>query len=99
VKATWDGSLAPTSFKIALDTHTVDLDAYELARLVVLRVDGGADIAPASSEDATGGHHREATLTFDTDQPGGSFSEIELVVRDIGGKAERILRWESKAAE
>ena len=97
VMATWDGSLSPAKFELALNTHSVDLDGYDLSRLVVLRVNGGSEVAPVSTDQPKGGHHRSATLTFDwpvarASQAGAS--TVELVVRGVGGKAERVLRWE-----
>src|SRR5512138_726621 len=40
IKATWNGVSTRPVFDIALNTHAVDLDGFDLAQLAVLRVDG-----------------------------------------------------------
>src|SRR5262245_56133956 len=57
IKATWNGLSAGPVFDIALDTHVVDLDSFDLAQLAVLRVDG-REIPPAGWNAPKGGHHR-----------------------------------------
>lgn len=99
VKATWaEASTAPV-FLVVMDTHAVDLDGYDLARLAVLRVDGGPDLLPIRWDAPAGGHHREGTLTFPAEQSGkpvigARTRTIELVIRDIAGVPERVLTWE-----
>ena len=86
------------TFKVLMDTHSVDLDGYDLSRLAALRVDGGKDVAPSAWNAPKGGHHREGTLTFPALDgggpaiPGGAKSVV-LVIRDIAGVAERSFTW------
>lgn len=99
VKATWAEASTGPVFLVVMDTHAVDLDGYDLARLAVLRVDGGPDLVPVSWDAPVGGHHREGTLTFPAEQDGkpviGTRTRtIELVIRDIAGVPERVLIWE-----
>ncbi len=51
-------------FQIVLDTHSVNLDAYELKTIVVLRDDIGKSYGPTAVENKGGGHHRETFVAF-----------------------------------
>ncbi|MBI4186366.1 MAG: hypothetical protein HY530_02525 [Chloroflexi bacterium] len=87
-----DDSLA---FAVAMNTHSVDLDSYDLGKLAVLRDGTGQDYRPISWKSAPGGHHREGTLAFPLPE---SFSQgkpeyVDIVIRDVGAK-ERVFRWE-----
>jgi hypothetical protein len=98
VKATWQGLSAGPVFAVALDTHAVNLDGYDLKQLAMLRIDGGREVRPASWDAPEGGHHRQGTLTFPPTAAGrpliGSDTRtIELVIRDVAGVPERIFRW------
>lgn len=104
VKATWviPGSPEASSaqldrnlaFKVTLDTHSGDLTKYNVTKLSILRDDKGKEITGAdwkgTSEDS---HHREGILSFPKGAEQGS-KYVELVVRDLGGIKERVLRWE-----
>lgn len=96
--ATWNGDRSSPAFSITLDTHTVDLDGYDLSRLAALRVDG-SEVAPMSWDAPKGGHHREGRLVFPATTADGrplidaSTTEIVLVVRGIAGVEERVLTW------
>ena len=89
---------AALTFKVALDTHSVDLDGYDLARLASLRVDGGTEFAPMLWSASKGGHHREGTLAFparigDAPTIPADARSVSLVIRDIAGVAERSFTW------
>ena len=87
------------TFKVALDTHSVELDGYDLRQLATLRVDQGPALQPSGWDAPAGGHHREGTLTFSATMPDGqpvisdTARTIELIVRDIGGVPERVVQW------
>ncbi|MFP5343977.1 MAG: hypothetical protein ACLGIJ_13820 [Candidatus Limnocylindria bacterium] len=95
VVATWPGPDAGADFDITLDTHSVDLDALDLAE-AILRNDRGETLKARPWAAPNGGHHREGALTFDGDAPpfldGARW--IELVLTGIGDLPERTLRWE-----
>lgn len=95
VVATWAGPDAGTDFDITLDTHSVDLDALDLAD-AILRNDRGETLTARPWAAPIGGHHREGALTFEGDAPpfldGAEW--IELVLTGIGDLPERTLRWE-----
>lgn len=84
---------------ITLDTHSGDLSGYDFVKNALLRNDRGQQLAPIRwVPTAEGPHHRGGGLVFPkTVQSGQSFEAdakaLELVVRNLGGVAERILRW------
>jgi hypothetical protein len=93
--ATWAGPAAGAVFDVKLDTHSVDLDALDLADAVV-RNSLGETLAARLWDAPKGGHHREGVLTF-----GGDTAEflsgarwIELIITGVGGVPERVLRWD-----
>jgi hypothetical protein len=101
VKATWAGPAAGLVFTIVMDTHAVDLDGYDLAQLAALRVDGGPDLAPVRWDAPAGGHHREGTLAFPTEQGGkpvigAQTRRIELTIRDVAGVPERVFTFSGR---
>ena len=79
-------------FSVVLDTHSVNLDAYDLNVLSVLRDDTGLTMKPTGAENKGSGHHREIILTF----PRLSLNRkwLELVIKDIAGVKERTFRWD-----
>lgn len=83
-------------FNAAMNTHSVDLDQYDLGELAVLRDDGGKEYRPSSWDSAPGGHHRRGTLTFPLPDSlsQGHAQYLELIIRDVAGVKERVLRWE-----
>jgi hypothetical protein len=80
------------SFQIVLDTHSVNLDAYDLKTITVLRDGGGNTYHPIGLENKGSGHHRQATVTFA--KIANSPKRFELVLRDIAGIKERVFRWD-----
>lgn len=99
IKVTWQDPSAGPVFAVVMDTHSVNLDAYDLARLAVLRTDQGLEAQPIGWDAPSGSHHREGTLSFPSTGPDGSpvigpgTTAVELVIRDVAGVPERILRW------
>ena len=83
---------APIKAKVVLDTHSVALDGVAFEQAVVVRTPDGAEVPPTAVEQASGsGHHREAVLVFPpVAQPG----PVRIVVRNVGGVAERTFTWE-----
>ncbi|HET7874244.1 MAG TPA: hypothetical protein VFN71_01865 [Methylomirabilota bacterium] len=86
---------APLKARIALDTHSVDLDVIALERAVAIRMADGTEVPPTAVEDARGaGHHRQAVLVFPPPGPG----PVRIVVRDVGEVAERSFSWDVPSA-
>lgn len=99
IDVTWRGPTAGTVFTVAMNTHAVDLDGYDLRQLAVLRTDQGQEVQPISWEAPKGGHHRVGTLTFPSKTDDGApligpqTRSLALIIRDVAGVPERIFRW------
>jgi hypothetical protein len=83
-----------SSARVALDTHSVELDGFDLSVLARVRLDGGQWVIPTAWDAPKGGHHRSGTLTFGSLEPRAIASArvIELEIRDVG--ASHLLRWQ-----
>jgi len=79
-------------FDIAMNTHSVDLDGYDLKTLSLLRDDAGKEHKPLRVENEGGGHHRRVTLVFP--KPSPKAKHIELVIKDIAGVKARSFSWD-----
>ncbi|MBF8266291.1 MAG: hypothetical protein HW384_2155 [Dehalococcoidia bacterium] len=77
-------------FNVTMDTHSVDLDAYDLINLATLRDSQGRQFKATSS--GTLGIKSDQSLL----QPDTKY--IEIVIRDVANVPERVLRWELRAA-
>jgi hypothetical protein len=85
---------APIKAKVVLDTHSVALDGVAFEQAVAIRTPDGAEAPPTAVEQASGsGHHREAVLVFPPSPQPGS---VRIVVRNVGGVAERTFLWEGQ---
>jgi hypothetical protein len=99
IAVTWQGPDSGPVFQVAMDTHSVDLDGYDLLQLARLRTDQGIEVAPSRWDAPKGGHHRSGTLSFPTTTTGGSpvigpsTGSVELLIRDVAGVPERTYRW------
>lgn len=93
VEVAWNGDLASPTFDVAMDTHTLPLDGYDLSLLAVLRAGADREFTPLSWEAPKGGHHRRGTLRFPPLDAVERGSYIELAIRDVGGVPERTFRW------
>lgn len=82
------------TFSVTLDTHSVNLDIYDLKALSLLRDNSGKVYQVARVEEQGGGHHRKTVLHFPTIPVG--VRTIELIIKDIAGIKERSFRWELK---
>jgi len=83
-----------SKFSVVLDTHSVNLERYDLKSLSVMRDDTGLTMAPTGAENKGSGHHREIILTFP--RPSTERKWLELVIKDIAGVKERVYRWSRK---
>lgn len=99
VKVSRINAVDAVAFTVVLDTHAVNLDAYDLVQLAVLRTPSGEEIAPLSWDAPAGGHHREGTLSFPSTATDGTSliqsdgGHLILVIRDIAGVTERAFHW------
>ena len=78
-------------FQVVLDTHSVNLDAYDLKTITVLRDDAGKSYVPVAAENKGSGHHREAIVSFPKISP--ESKRIELIIKDVAGVKERTFVW------
>ena len=86
-----DKSVATLDFKIALNTHSVDL-GYDLTAIATLSNDAGEKVQPIKWDGpAGGGHHREGTLSFP--QLKNRSQELTLTLRGIAAVPERTFTW------
>ncbi|MBE0607853.1 MAG: hypothetical protein IH609_00595 [Dehalococcoidia bacterium] len=97
VDLTWDGREAGLVFTVAMDTHSVDLDGFDLVKLALLRTDLGVEVVPVEWDAGPGGHHREGKLSFPAavdGRPllGESVRGFTVIVRDIA-VPERSFQW------
>ncbi len=83
------------NFKVAMNTHSVELDGYNLGNLTVLRDDMGNEYAPVSWDSGPGGHHRRGTLTFPVPDSikQRETAYLEIIIRDVAGIDKRTLTW------
>ena len=94
------GAVEALRFEIKLDTHSVNLDQYDLKQLATLRNDRGVAVKPLSFEKSGSGHHVQNVLAFPARDEAGNpvvgdgANSLELVLIDIGNVPQRILRWE-----
>jgi len=79
-------------FEVVLDTHSANLDAYDLKALSILRDEAGKGYEATQAEDKGSGHHRQITLVFP--KPPSGIKRLDLLIRDIAGVKERVFRWE-----
>jgi Spy/CpxP family protein refolding chaperone len=93
-----DGKLA---VQVKLETHTVNLDQYQLEKLALLRDAQGREVQALGLESPSGsGHHREGVLLFPGTDAAGKLmlspetKSLTLILRGIGGVAERVFRWQ-----
>lgn len=96
------GTVGALRFEIKLDTHSVNLDQYDLKQLATLRNDRGVAVKPLTFEKQGSGHHIQHVLAFPAKDEagnavaGGGAKSIELVLFDIADVPQRVLRWELK---
>ncbi|MFH1002823.1 MAG: hypothetical protein V1780_01605 [Chloroflexota bacterium] len=93
----WLGASGGTlSFAVAMNTHSVNLDGYDLVQMAVLRDDAGKEYHPTTWDAASGEHHRRGNLTFPLPEALSQDKAryLEMTISGIAGVGERVLRWE-----
>lgn len=78
-------------FEVALNTHSVVLDSYDLKKLVSLRDGSGKIYTPTKVENKGGGHHRQVALTFP--KISEEAKRVDVVIKDVAGVKERSFSW------
>jgi len=91
----WAGEeMGSLTFEVSMDTHSEDLDGYDLSKIAVLRDDTGKEYRPLTWVSAPGGHHRSGTLTLPIPAGIGQAKYLELVIKNLADVGERVLRWQ-----
>lgn len=80
-------------FQVKLDTHSVDLEQYDLEQLSFLRFDKGKLQKSLKLNREGSGHHITNVVLFQGPVPEGTTSLV-LVIKNVGNVAERKLEWE-----
>ncbi len=73
---------------IGVNTHSVDLSQFDLARITTLEY-SGKSLKPESAP-SLAGHHTSGTLVFNVGEPVSSF---KITIRGIPKVEERIFEW------
>jgi hypothetical protein len=95
VAVTPAGSAAGTLiFDVAMNTHSVELD-YDMTKIATLRDDQGQTYTVKDWNGASGGHHRQGTLTF-VAPSGAAPRSLELNLAGISGVPSRLFKWAVK---
>lgn len=81
--------LGSNAFDVKLDTHSGSLD-YDMEELSYIRDNKGNNVEPELWDGGIGGHHFEGTLKFPKFDDSAGF---ELVIQDVAGVKERVLKW------
>ncbi|HEX5608427.1 MAG TPA: hypothetical protein VFY96_18035 [Candidatus Binatia bacterium] len=83
-----------TRFSVVMDTHSGNLDVYDLKANSILRDNTGLAMQPTGMENKGSGHHRQTILTFP--RPSTRAKWVELVINNLAGEKERVFRWDVK---
>ncbi|MDO8743322.1 MAG: hypothetical protein Q7J30_02085 [Candidatus Azambacteria bacterium] len=78
-------------FAVVFDTHSGSLDEDPIKTTLLLNDKGNIYQPIAWEGSGPGGHHREGVLVFNAINPVPAY--VELKIKDVGGIAERIFRW------
>lgn len=83
------------AFLVTMDTHSVDLDAYELSIIAYLKTANGKVIKPDKWEEAdgSGGHHRRGILSFPMTDARLDQGNFDIIVEGLAGIDQRIFSW------
>ena len=71
-----------------INTHSVDLSQYDLAKITVLEY-GGRKISPTTAPKLEG-HHSSGTLIFNV---GESLNNFRIIIKGIPDVEERVFEW------
>lgn len=100
LSVTWKGVIDDgIVFDVVMDTHTVNLDNYDLAKMAVLRGSQGRQVIPISWAAPPGGHHRSGILIFPMKDSSAqplieqATQRVELSISNVGGVLSRHFEW------
>ncbi len=84
VKVSLEGKGDTITVRVALNTHTVNLDGYKFDDIVVLMA-GGREYKGRVMTQEGSGHHRSAVVEFR--DPGTK--NVDIVIKDVSGVKKR----------
>lgn len=82
-------------FEVAMNTHSVNLDTYDLAKLAVLKTSDGREFTNFTKETQGMGHHK--TISLKIKNKGiitPKTKSLTLVLKDVAGVPSREFNWE-----
>ncbi|MDT8316545.1 MAG: hypothetical protein RQ824_00950 [bacterium] len=82
---------ADPAFSVSMNTHSVNLDGYDMGELSLLRDGKGREYRGKWTSPEGGGHHISGVLLFEGLKPDAG--KIELIIRDVAGIKERKFTW------
>jgi hypothetical protein len=88
------GTSGTLIFDVSMNTHSVEL-GYDMTKIATLTDDQGRRYPAKSWDGATGGHHRQGSLTFEV-PAGAAPKSLELNLAGIGGALRRLFKWDVK---
>lgn len=88
------GTSSTLIFRVSMNTHSVELD-YDMTKIAALTDDQGGTYPAKSWDGASGGHHRQGSLTFEV-PAGAAPKSLELNLAGIGGVPSRLFKWDVK---
>lgn len=81
------------SFRLVLDTHSVNLEQYDIQQLSSLIIDNGAPIEASKWQPTGASHHFNGVLSFSKELPSEEHT-IKLIVKNIDNVEERVFEWQ-----
>ena len=79
-------------FEVKLDTHSVDLEQYELKEISFISFDDGTESKSIGLNREGSGHHITNILLFEGPIPAEART-MTLIIRNVGDVTERSLEW------
>jgi hypothetical protein len=86
------GTSGTLIFDVSMNTHSVEL-GYDMTKIATLTDDQGRNYPAKSWDGASGGHHRQGSLTLEV-PTGAAPKSLELNLAGIGGAPTRPFKWD-----
>jgi hypothetical protein len=89
------------AFELSMNTHSVDLEQYDMAQLASLQDDQGHEVqALALASPTGGGHHRSGMLVFPQSDAAGNplvreeTKHLQVIIREVANKQRWVFQWD-----
>ena len=80
-------------FQLSFDTHSVDLDKYDIEKVSYIQFDDQAPINGGVWDFTGSAHHFKGFITYKKSVP-EERKTLRLLIRDVAGVSVRVLEWE-----